>query len=446
MAELRRVLPLRTAVSTSAGLASAAINFLACIEVAGYAGGRSAWLAILVAGLLITLSAMNFSELNGLYPSAAAIRVWLRRGISDRTSMVGSLVYMATVVFVIAADGFVLAHMFSKLVPAVPGMVWILFLLALVTWANLRGVKVAGSIQDLNGLVLLGSLIVVSVIGLVHMGSGSLTGVFQMGGNWLQAVALGVFIYVGFEWVTPLAEEFTDAKVIPPGMFIALGLVAVAFGLFTLAIQVMIPPAVLRHTFVPQLLVGSRALGPLGFWWMGVVTLTTVMTTFNGGLVAASRFVYAAARERLLPPALARLNERLVPQNALLALFGTALALALVVYVTGHYLLLVNTGAAVESFMYALVGWMVLSLRRREPDKARPFRVPSTLVPWASIVIFAALGVGSAVTASGIPGPVPWPLVFLLVLIVAALFYVWRVVPRLKAKRSAGTGLSQAQP
>lgn len=49
----RQVLPLRTAVSTSAGLASAAINFLACVEVAEYAGGPSAWIALLVAGALI---------------------------------------------------------------------------------------------------------------------------------------------------------------------------------------------------------------------------------------------------------------------------------------------------------------------------------------------------------------------------------------------------------
>jgi amino acid transporter len=438
LSELRRVLPLRTAISTSAGLAAAAINFLACIEVAQYAGGRTGWLAILVAGALITLSAANFSELNALYPSAAAIRVWIRRGTNDRLSMVGSLVYMVTVVFVIAADAFVLAHMFSALIPAVPGIIWILALLALVTWANLRGVKVAGWIQDVNGLVLLGSLAVISALALGRVPAGHWAGLSATGPDWWQAVALGVFIYVGFEWVTPLAEEFRDARVIPTGMFLALGVVAVAFALFTLAIQTVLPRGALAHTFVPQLLLGMRALGPLGFWWMGLVTLTTVMTTFNGGLVSASRFVYAAARERLLPTALARLNLRMVPQNALVALFATALGLAVVVYLTGGYLLLVNTGAAVESFMYALVGWLVLSLRRREPERPRSFRVPGGSVgPWLSIGVFLLLGLGSALTPSGIPGSLPWPLLFLLVLTLAALIYVRRVVPRLKASRAA---------
>ena len=440
MAELKRVLPLRTAISTSAGLASAAVNFLACVEVAQYAGGRSGWLAILVAGFLISLSASNFAELNGLYPSAAAIRVWLRRGVNDQTSMVGSLVYMGTVVFVIAADAFVLAHMFHHIIPAVPGLVWILALLALVTWANLRGIKVAGSIQDLNGLVLLGSLVVIAVLALTQ-GTSPVhwSGVFSLGGNWLQAVALGVFIFVGFEWVTPLAEEFRDSRVIPRGMFMALGIVGIAFGLFTLAVETVLPVSHLAHSFVPQLLLGERALGPVGFWWMAVVTLTTVMTTFNGGLVAASRFVYAAARERVLPAPLARLNARFVPQNALLVLFAVAFVLALVVYATGQYLLLVNTGAAVESFMYALVAWVVLSLRRREPDRARPFLAPGgSVLPWLAVVIFIALGIGSATTATGIPGGLPWPLIFLLVLAALAAWYVGRVVPRLKAVRRGG--------
>lgn len=434
MAGLRRVLPLRTAVSTSAGLASAAINFLAVAELAGYAGGDSGWLAILVAGVLITLSAANFSELTSLYPSAAAIRVWIRRGASDQVSMVSSLTYMAFVVFVIAADAFVLGHVFTATLPGVPGLLWIAVLLGLVTVVNLRGVKVAGWVQDLNAVFLLGSLVVLSLVGLTHVPAAHWSLVFRMGPNWVESLGLGVFVFMGFEWVTPLAEEFRDSQVIPRGMFLALGLVMVAFGLFALAAQLLLPAHALGTSPVPQLLLGRAVLGAWGFWWMVVVSLTTAMTTFNGGLVAASRFVYATARERVLPAALSRLNERLVPKNALLALFVGSLVLAVVVYVTGVYTLLLNVGAAEESFMYALAAWLVWSLRRREPKRARSFRAPG--VPWLSvvaIVLFLGLGVEAATAASGIPGPLPWPLVFLVVMAALAFWYVRTVVPRLKA-------------
>jgi amino acid transporter len=435
---LSRVLPLRTAVSTSAGLASAAVNFLAAVEVAEYAGGQSAWLAILVAGVLIVFAGANFSELNALFPSAAAIRVWIRRGVTDRFSLVSSMVYMLTVVFVIAADAFVLGHTFSRAVPAVPALLWILVLLALVTWSNSRGIKVAGTVQDSNAFVLLGTLILFSLIVLGHTPDLGRFRYFNLGPHWFEAVALGIFIFVGFEWVTPLAEEFQDSRQIPKGMFIALGLIAIAFGLFSLALTVAFPHGHgLTHSFVPQLLVGMRALGPLGFWWMAFVTLTTAMTTFNGGLLSASRFVYALARESALPAWFAHLNRRLVPQNALMVLAASAFVLAVVVYGTGQYLVLINAGAGVESLMYALSSILVISLRRREPARPRSFRVFGyPLVPALVALLFLGLGIEALLTPTG-PSGFPGALIFFLAIVTVMSGYVVGVVPRLKKRRSA---------
>lgn len=435
---LSRVLPLRTAVSTSAGLASAAVNFLAAVEVAEYAAGQSAWLAILVAGALIVFAGSNFSELNGLFPSAAAIRVWIRRGMNDQVSLISSFVYMLTVVFVIAADAFVLGHTFSRAVPGIPALLWIAAILALVTWSNSRGIKVAGALQDGNAFVLLGTLMLFSILVILrapHLGQMHF---FHLGSNWFEAVALGIFIFVGFEWVTPLAEEFQDFRAIPRGMYIALGLIAIAFGLFSLALTVAFPHVgVLAHSFVPQLLLGMRALGPFGFWWMAFVTLTTAMTTFNGGLLSASRFVYALAREKALPAWFSRLNARLVPKNSLMGLAVASFVLAVVVYLTGQYLFLINAGAGVESFMYALTSVLVISLRRREPKRPRPFHVFGyPVIPVIVGVLFLGLGVEALLTPTG-SGQVPWALVFFGVILAAMVAYVRLAVPRLKKTRSA---------
>ena len=440
---LSRVLPLRTAVSTSAGLASAAVNFLAAVEVAEYAGGQSAWLAILVAGVLIVFAGANFSELNALYPSAAAIRVWIRRGVTDRFSLISSFVYMMTVVFVIAADAFVLGHAFSRAVPSVPAMLWIFALLALVTWSNSRGIKVAGAVQDGNAFVLLGTLILFSALVILHAPHLSQFQYFNLGHNWFEAIALGIFIFVGFEWVTPLAEEFQDFRAIPKGMFIALGLIAVAFGLFSLALTVAFPHArLLAHSFIPQLLLGLRALGPFGFWWMVFITLTTAGTTFNGGLLSASRFVYALARERALPPWFARLNNRLVPQNALVTLATCSFLLAVLVYVTGQYLFLINAGAGVESLMYALSTVLIISLRRREPARERSFHTFGyPVVPVFIGLLFFGLGAEALLTPTG-PSGFPWALVFLAVLTALTAFYVYAVVPRLKEKRRRSSSMT----
>lgn len=74
---LRRVLKFRTVASTSTGLAYAAVSLLGCIQLTYYLAGDSGWIAILISGLLALLAAFCFSELNALYPTAAAIRLYM---------------------------------------------------------------------------------------------------------------------------------------------------------------------------------------------------------------------------------------------------------------------------------------------------------------------------------------------------------------------------------
>lgn len=429
----RQALPLRTAVSTSAGLASAAINFLACVEIAEYAGGPSAWIALLVAGCLIVFSASNFAELSGLYPSAAAIRVWTRRGLNDSLSLIISLVYALTVTFAIAADAFVVAQAFHQAVPWCPGWIWIIVLLFVISWANLRGIRIAGRVQDVNALML---LVTLGIVGIVILWKGPLPPIyhfFHVGPGIFQSIALGIFIYVGFEWVTPLAEEFSDVRAIPRGMYIALGLIAIAFGLFTVALTTIFPTVgQLRSTLIPQLLAGQKALGPLGFWWMLFVTATTAMTTFNGGLFTASRFIYALAREKALPKTFAHLNDRWVPSYAIIGLACVSLVLALVIFQIGQYTVLINASAGVEGIIYALSALLIVRLRKKEPHRARPFRALG--VPWITLIVgllFLVLGLGALMTSVSI---IPWPLIFVGTLVMLVSVYVYLAVPKIKAK------------
>jgi len=55
---LRRVLPFRTVVSTSTGLAYAAISLVSCVQIAAFMAGDSAWIALFIAGLLALLALM----------------------------------------------------------------------------------------------------------------------------------------------------------------------------------------------------------------------------------------------------------------------------------------------------------------------------------------------------------------------------------------------------
>jgi amino acid transporter len=437
---LQRVLGFRTIVSTSAGLAFAAVNFLAVLEIRDQAPGILGPLGILLAGALCLLAAAVFSELNGTLPSAAGIRVWTLRGLGDPFSLTFTLLYLTTILAVIAADGFVLGAALQAAIPAVPGVLWILAFQAAALASNLRGVRSAGLVQDLTTYFLLAALIVVSAAALGAPGGRLPPVPAHWAGGLFGGMALAVFIFTGFEWVTPLAEEIRDPRRMPTGLGLSLLLLAVGFGLFALVAARL--PGVSSAGLAPQLTVGRAALGGVGFWMMLAVTVVTAGTTFNGGFAAASRLVYALGRAGYLPASLARLNPRFVPAGALWLLAAVAAALTLLVFATAKYLILINAGATLESAMYVVAALALLGLRRREPGLPRSYRAPGgRIVPMATIVLFGALGLGAAVTATDLPVPaVPWTLVLLLVLAVAAYAYTRRTLKRRAARaRRPGT-------
>ncbi len=446
---LRRSLGFRTVVSTSAGLAYAAISLLGCIQLAAYLAGDSAWLALLIAGALACLAAFCFSELNALYPSAAAIRLYIKSAYNENAALTVAFGYLLTVVAVIAADSYVVGRAISFVFPGTPTLVWILLILALATGANLFGIRIAGLLQDVTTYLLLISLAIISILALAKGGFHLHTPLAAVNSpfNLFNAVAVGVFVFSAFEWVTPLAEEVTETTMIPRAMFLALGLLLVSYALFTLASTNLLGiGALCQHigaadqtcSAVPQMLLGRAALGQVGVYWMLGATLLTGVMTFNGGFATASRFLYAAAREDTLPPFFARISVRAVPWAAVVALAVASAAVAVVITQTGAFNILILVGAVLEALIYAVAGLCVIQLRRRQPTAARSFRIPlGWTIPIATVVIFGALGLAAGVT------PTVAPLIITVVIFALTYGYVRLGVPRLRAAAEAAR---QARP
>ncbi len=439
---LQRVLGFRTIVSTSAGLAFAAVNFLAVLAILGSARGILAPIAILGAGALCMLAVAIFGELNGTLPSAAGIRVWTLRGLGDPFSLAFTLLYLGTVLAVIAADGFVLAAALRAALPAVPGALWILLFLTGALIANLRSVRTAGAVQDLTTYALLAALVLVGLAALRAPGHLPPVPAAWPAGLF-GGLALAVFVFMGFEWVTPLAEEVRRPAQMPQGLALAVLLLAVAFGLFALVAGRL--PGVAASGLAPQLTVGRAALGAAGFWIMLGVTVVTAGTTFNGGFVAASRLLYALGRSGFLPAPVGRLNARFVPARALWVLYGVSVALTLLVFATGRYLILINAGAALECAMYVVAALALLGLRRRMPEAPRTWTAPGgRWVPIAAIAVFGGLGIGALLAADNLPLPgVPWTAVLLVALSLGA----WRYAAlRLRARARERAGRPAPRP
>ena len=450
---LRRVLKFRTVVSTSTGLAYAAISLLSCIQLASSLGGDSGWIAILIAGLLAVLAALCFSELNALYPTAAAVRLYMKEAFGDNFSLILTFGYLLTIIAVIAADSYVVgsAITYAFNLPRWASLIWIMVLLGLSMGANLRGIKIAGLLQDITTYSLLAFILVISLISLGEHGF-QLRSPFDALGHpvdLINAVAIGVFVFSGFEWVTPLSEEINDIGQIPRGMFISLGLLGISYALFTVASSHLLDvhSASIINSPVPQMLLANAALGQVGIWLMLLATLFTAVMTFNGGFATASRFLYAAAREDVLPPVFARVSISFaVPYVAVICLAISSAVIAVVIYVTNLFSILILVGAVLEALIYTIAGLCVIRLRRKQPEAARAFRMRGGLLfPILTVSIFgllallASLGIGSSV----LPGV---PLFLTIAIMALSCLYVFLVIPRLRASAASRRATRRRRP
>ncbi|NLI13488.1 APC family permease [Pelotomaculum propionicicum] len=441
--QLKRVLTLRTVVATSAGLTLASSSFVAAVLVANYVLGDTAWIAILIGGALCFLAAACFSELNGLLPTAAGIRLYFSRAFNDQVSLVISLLYMLIVVIgVVGVESFILSQVLSEAFPAIPPYLWIVVMLLLVTGMNLRGIKMAGVFQDVVTYSLIAVMLFIGFFALYKVGF-KLNAPLSPGGatGMIQAVAVGVFLFVGFEWVTPLVEEVTQVKQISRGMMIALGILSVVYAVFTVAMTAVVPKATLVASPAPQLVLARTVLGDLGASVMILVILATSLKTFNAGIISVSRFMYASAREHVLPAVFSKISMRFfTPYVAIITLFFIGLLAAALTMLTGNYVVLVGLAAAMESIVYTLAGLAVISLRRKMSDRERPYLIKGGyLVPLLTALVFTLLAV--AVLASDISA-----LLYIAAAFVVVLVYVNTAVPRLKKKYEARKPAARRRP
>ena len=448
---LNRALTMGGATAISTGLAFAAINFLGMAQLLGYISGPMSWIAVLAGGLLILGIRALFSELNGMYPTAAGIRLWMRRAMNDRLALIITLTYMTAIVLVIAADAFIIgeaiAYAFNN--GRVIAIVYVALLLVAATWLNLRGIKLAGAAEQVVTSLVVLLTMVVGAVAIFHHGPAQAAPAAS--NSPVQALILGIFLYTGFEWVTTNAEEVIRPKIIPRAMLCAIIVLAVSQAMFTVAMGLTVG-ARGRATAYPQLLVAQRVLGHTGVLLMLAVTALTAVNTFNGGFVTLSRFMYAVAREGKLPQALTRLNGRAVPVLPIWILGISSLVLAIVVAVTGAWVIVVSVCAALEMMIYATAGYVVWRLRRQQADTERSFRlVGGRPIALAFSVTFGVLALVSSVTVGKQISAVP--LLFLLTVAGLVTLYVFKYVPRLErreaeelaARRSARAAARSAQ-
>jgi APA family basic amino acid/polyamine antiporter len=203
------------------------------------------------------------------------------------------------------------------------------------------------------------------------------------------AAAIIFFAYIGFDAVSTAAEETKDAaKDMPFGIVMSLLITTVLYIAISIVMTGIAPwqslgtaePMITALEFAhgpPALLNASRFIIALG----AVLAMGSVLLVFQLG---QPRIFFSMARDGLLPPFLARVHPRFKTPHVGTILTGIFVAFFAAFANIAEVVDLTNIGTL---FAFVLVSVGVIVLRRTDPGRTRPFRVPWVPVtPLISIV------------------------------------------------------------
>lgn len=369
-------------------------------DVAAEVGG-AAWLPFLVAFLIATITAFSYLELVTKYPQAAGAALYAHKafGIQFITFLVAFVVMCSGITSASTA-----ARTFSSNFVKGFDLSWgtagvvvlaLLFMTALAA-VNLRGVGESVKLNVFLTVIEISGLILVIMVGLwAFTGSGdvdfSRVVAFDTADdkNAFMAVtaatSLAFFAMVGFEDSVNMAEETKDpVRVFPKMLLTGLGIAGVVYVLVSIVAVALVPVGDLEASDTP--LVEVVKAGAPGLPIDAILPFITMFAVSNTALInmlMASRLIYGMARQHVLPPVLGTVHpKRLSPWVAIL--FTTAIAFALIIYVTAFansnaISILGGTTSLLLLAVFAVVNVAVLVLRRDVRATGGHFKTPTAL-------------------------------------------------------------------
>lgn len=269
-------------------------------------------------------------------------------------------------------------------------------IVALITVILVIGIRESANANNAMVLLKVGIILFFIAIGVFLIRPGNWTNP-QTGGfvpngfaGISAAAAIIFFSYIGFDAVSTAAEETKDpARDMPFGIIMSLVISTVLYIAISAVMTGMAPwgrlgtpePMITALQYAdgpPALLRVSRFIIALG----AVIAMGSVLLVFQLG---QPRIFFSMARDGLLPPVFARVHPRYktpyfgtILTGVFVAVFSAFANIAEVVDLT-------NIGTL---FAFVLVSAGVIFLRRSDPDRRRPFRVP--WVPLTPLISIAA--------------------------------------------------------
>ena len=265
-------------------------------------------------------------------------------------------------------------------------------LILILTLVHTRQRETSGRFQNLFTLIKVAVIILISVAGLLLVPQLQPVSLFPVQGD-IQALGSSAFAvsliyvsyaYTGWNVATYLTDELeTPQKSLPRVLFAGAFGVMLLYILLNAAFLLTTPMESMKGQVEVGVIASRHVFGQAGAVFTGGILGLLLISTVSAMTIAGPRVLQVIGQDIPTFRFLARENKDGLPTRAVLV--QSALALLFVITATfDQVLVFAGFTLALNSFL-AVIGLFVL--RMRQPDLARPFRVP--LFPLVPLIYLA---------------------------------------------------------
>ena len=357
-------------------------------EVAAHLPSNELFMAVwIVGGLYALLGAIQMAELATMLPHSGGQYVFSRYALGEYAGFIVGWSDWLSTCGTTAAVSLVVGEFSTALVPALTNAqpavaLSISVVFALAQWKGVReGSVVQTTTSALKGLAFAALIVAAFALGTGGVGASTTppsgVALFTAFVLSLQAV---IYTYDGWTGVIYFSEEVERPdRDIPRSLIGGVLAIIATYVLVNLAFLHVLPVSALAGRPFAASDVVRALVGELGTPLFGALTIVSLLSAINSNHLMASRVLFAMSRDGLMSPAFTRVNTGGTPTMALL--LSAAVAILFIVF--GRTF---STVITILAFFfvanYALSFLCVFVLRRREPDRRRPYRAWG--YPWTT--------------------------------------------------------------
>ena len=339
------------------------------------------WLA---GGALAAITAFAWVELAASLPQAGGPYVFVGRAFSPLAGTVTGWIDYFQGSVNIALFAVVFAEYVHRLgiLSSAPEAGLAVSLIAVVTAINWTGTRTSGLAQEILSAAKGVGLLLLVV--LMFTGPEAPNDPVTESAPALTVAAFAIALrtiyntYGGWNAAAYFTEEMHEPdRNLARSMFGGIALVTLLYVLFTAAMLHALTPEQMAASKLPVADAVSVAIGPAADVFVNVVALVSVAAIAHLYAMYVSRVGFAMARSRVLPRFMTQVSSAGTPRAALVITTSVAAVLA----AFGSYEQLIAITVAFGFCVDLAVNAGSIALRMREPDLARPFRMPLFPLP-----------------------------------------------------------------